>query len=167
MTETGRIRALARRDLRELVELCREHARYERASWSEGARQEKLAALFLGSEPARCWVVDGAGELAGFATVNLELSTWDAGHYLHLDCLYLRSTYRGRGLGRALVERVARAAVELGAVNVQWQTPIWNDDAARFYRRLGAGAAEKLRFTLSRDACSRLLAEEPHSPGRS
>ncbi len=125
-----------------------------------------MAALFLGSGSARCWVADGSDQLAGFASVNLELSTWDAGHHLHLDCLYLRAAYRGRGWGRALVERVARGALELGAVNLQWQTPIWNDRAVGFYQRLGAEAAKKLRFTLGRDACSRLLAEEPGSERR-
>lgn len=157
------MRALERGDLGGLVELCREHARYERASWSDHEREQKLEALFLGSGSARCWVVEAPDELAGFASANLELSTWDAGHYLHLDCLYLRAAYRGEGLGQALMEHVARAALELGAVNLQWQTPVWNDGAARFYERLGAGAAEKLRFTLSPEACARLLAEAPDS----
>ena len=94
---TSQIRALERRDLADLVTLCREHADYERASWSEYERTEKLAALFLDSERAWCWVVEGTDELAGFASASLELSTWDAGHYLHLDCLYLRDAYRGRG----------------------------------------------------------------------
>ncbi len=161
MTADVPVRPLECRDLADLVELCREHSNYERASWSDREREEKLAALFLGSGAAQCWVIDGAGELAGFASANLELSTWDAGHCLHLDCLYLRAAYRGQGWGQALVERVASAALELGAVNLQWQTPSWNDRAAKFYQRLGAEAAKKLRFTLGRDACARLLAQEP------
>lgn len=95
--------------------------------------------------------------LAGFASARLELSTWDAGRYLHLDCIYLRPNDRGGGLGRELIAEVARAAVELGAVNLQWQTPSWNEGAVRFYRRLGASAVEKLRFTLSPEQCSVLL----------
>ena len=166
MSDIGRVRALERRDLPELVALCREHVRYERASWAEYERERKLEALFLDPGGARCWVVDGSDELAGFASANLELSTWDAGHYLHLDCLYLRAAYRGRGWGRTLVEHVTRVALELGAVNVQWQTPTWNEGAVRFYERLGAGAAEKLRFTLSLDACSRLLGPQTDLDGQ-
>ena len=162
MSDRGRVRPLERRDLAGLVELCREHACYERASWSDHEREEKLATLFLGSGflssgRPMCWVVDGSDELAGFASANLELSTWDAAQYLHLDCLYLRAAYRGQGFGRVLIEEVARVALETGAVNVQWQTPVWNDDAARFYERLGAVAAKKLRFTLHRETCSRPL----------
>lgn len=152
------VRRLEPRDLTELVQLCREHAVYERAPWVERDRTSALGALLLDSEDARGWVVEGDGELAGFATATLERSTWDAGHFLHLDCIFLRAGYRGRGIGRRLVAEVAAAATELRAVNLQWQTPAWNEDAARFYRRLGASAAEKLRFTLSPQQCAGLAA---------
>jgi len=150
-------RPLERRDLPELAQLCREHAEFEKAAWNDFDRTEKLDALFLDSADARCWVVDGEGELAGFASVTLERSTWDADRFLHLDCIFLRPGYRGRALGQVLMTRVARAAVEFGAVNLQWQTPAWNADAIRFYRRLGASAAEKLRFTMTPDQCAQWL----------
>jgi len=156
MSATPTPRRLERRDLPDLIRLCREHAAYERSTWTEYDRLERLQALLIDSAEAGCWVVDGEGELAGFATVALQLSTWDAGRYLYLDCLYLRPAYRGRGLGRALMREVARRAVELGALEVQWQTPSWNADAVRFYDRLGAGRAEKLRFTLRPEECAEL-----------
>ncbi len=160
MIDEVRIRPLERGDLPELVTLCREHADFERASWSDHEREPELKTLLLDSDDAHCLVVEAPGELAGFASASLELSTWDARRYLHLDCLYLRAPYRSQGLGRTLVEHVARLALALGAVNLQWQTPIWNDDAARFYERLGARSTQKLRFTLDRASCSRLLGGE-------
>ena len=164
------IRALEPGDLPDLVELCREHAAYERAPFADSDEREAgLAALFLARPEAldapgagaRCWVVEEAGELVGFATANLELSTWDAGRYMHLDCLYLREGHRGRGLGLALMKQVARAALEAHAVELQWQTPSWNVDAVRFYRRLGASSKDKLRFTLDRAGCALLSERGP------
>ncbi|MEM9381151.1 MAG: GNAT family N-acetyltransferase [Planctomycetota bacterium] len=162
------IRELAPPDLPRLVELCREHAAYERAPWdsTDPHREERLHDLFLaGSGPAvrgaQAWVVEAEGRLVGFATTSFDRSTWDAGRYLHLDCLYLEEPWRGKGLGRDLMTRAAQLAVELGAVNLQWQTPDWNEDAVRFYRRLGAGEARKLRFTLQPEACARLARETP------
>ncbi len=149
-----RIRRLERRDLPELVELCREHAAYERSAWVEYERTGGLERKFLASADARAWVVEGDSELAGFASATLELSTWDAGSHLHLDCLYLRPAYRGAGVGEALIAQVARTAVELDAICLQWQTPAWNEGAKRFYRRLGATWQEQLRFTLSSQQCS-------------
>ncbi|MCP3996860.1 MAG: GNAT family N-acetyltransferase [bacterium] len=156
-------RPLRREDLPELIRLCREHAEFERAILSppngdEKAHAVSLARLLLEDPGCRCWVVDAesGSRLAGFATVSADLATWEAGRYLHLDCLYLRPAYRNLGWGRALMRKAAAAALEMGAVNLQWQTPVWNEDAARFYRRLGAAGQQKLRFTLDREGCANL-----------
>lgn len=150
------IRRLEERDLIEFVQLCREHADYEQSVWVERDRLVALRTLLLSSDQTPCWIVEAPGELGGFAAAALERSTWDAGHYLHLDGIYLRPNYRGRGLGRRLMAVVASAATGLRAINLQWQTPIWNSGAARFYERLGAVAKEKLRFTLSAQQCLEL-----------
>ncbi|MEM6674449.1 MAG: GNAT family N-acetyltransferase [Planctomycetota bacterium] len=167
------VRELAGPDLPQLVELCREHAAYERAAWdsTDVLREERLDALFLtgasaAERGAQAWVVDAGGRLVGFATTSLERSTWDARCYLHLDCIYLEEPWRGRGLGMAMMTHAAKLAVTLGAVNMQWQTPAWNEDAARFYRRLGTKEAKKLRFTLQPDACARLASPTPDTNRR-
>jgi hypothetical protein len=38
--------------------------------------------------------------------------------------------------------------MQAGCATVQWQTPAWNEDAARFYRRLGAVELDKRRYVL-------------------
>lgn len=169
MTIAPTIRLLETRDLPEFVALCEEHATYERADWIPRDRIGALQSLLIDSDTARCWVVEARGgeeqvldrqdRLAGFATASLELSTWDAAHYLHLDCLYLRESYRGQGLGRALFARVAAEVEKLGAINLQWQTPGWNEDAIRFYQRLGASSKPKLRLTLDAKGCRALRRE--------
>ncbi|MGW1911840.1 N-acetyltransferase family protein [Streptomyces sp. NPDC002076] len=45
-------------------------------------------------------------------------------------------------------DAVVAEARRLGLAQVQWQTPAWNEEAVRFYDRLGARATEKLRYTL-------------------
>ena len=138
--------------------MCREHADYERAPFADRERTEALGSLLLDDPRVAAWVVEGENELAGFATVSLELSTWDAARYLHLDCLYLRPNYRGEKLGDALMRTAAAFALEHDAVNLQWQTPNRNRHAMRFYRSLGATNTAKERFTMSREACRRLVA---------
>ena len=41
---------------------------------------------------------------------------------------------------------IAGLAVLLGCATVEWQTPIWNAEATRFYERLGAISRFKARF---------------------
>jgi GNAT superfamily N-acetyltransferase len=134
-----------------IVELAAEHAAYEKSPPPVPDLAERLDVLLFGSpEPTlRCLVAQTPdGEVVGYATCAPQISTWDGRAYLHMDCLFLRSGTRGRGLGARLMDAVTAEARALGLSEVQWQTPAWNEGAIRFYSRLGAEAREKLRFTL-------------------
>jgi len=60
----------------------------------------------------------------------------------------VREAWRGRGVGQQLWKAVHVFAGAQGCRNMQWQTPEWNVDAARFYRRLGAAETIKRRYVL-------------------
>ncbi|MET4580787.1 GNAT superfamily N-acetyltransferase [Conyzicola nivalis] len=136
-------------DLAELELLIREHALFERAAPIDGGLVARLESLLFSPPPRlHAIVAEGDGGLDGYATASLEVSTWRASHFLHLDCLYLRPGARGAGIGRRILDRVRVLALELGVAEVQWQTPDWNDDAVRFYERQGAVYRDKKRFTL-------------------
>ena len=45
---------------------------------------------------------------------------------------------RGRGIGRALLSKVASIAVARGCARLEWQVLDWNEPAIGFYRALGA-----------------------------
>ncbi|MDI2127767.1 GNAT family N-acetyltransferase [Yinghuangia seranimata] len=140
-------------DLPAVAVLAAEHAAYEKAAPPARGLAERLGAVLFppgGAAPrAYCVVAElPGGELVGYATCSPEFSTWDASEYLHMDCLFLRDGHRGLRLGPMLVEAVVDRARALGMAHVQWQTPVWNDGAIRFYDRLGATAKEKLRYTL-------------------
>lgn len=149
-TPTYLIRTALPDDIEGLIELCAEHATYEGTNYDLRGKRECLsAALFLTDPRVYAWVVVRNGYLVGYATATQEFSTWDAALFLHMDCLYLREEVRGYGLGRLLVEEIARLALQLGCVNVQWQTPTWNEHAIRFYQHLGAKSNQKVRFFFS------------------
>ncbi|MFE3559796.1 GNAT family N-acetyltransferase [Streptomyces sp. NPDC059193] len=141
-------------DLPRLVELMREHIAYEKSAPRPPDLAERLGPQLF-AEDARMWVLLAQtpdGGVAGYAACSAEFSFWDAGHYLHMDCLYLAEEARGHGLGAALVDGVRELARELGLGQVQWQTPDWNEGAIRFYDRLGATGLAKRRYGLSVDA---------------
>lgn len=142
------IRAARPVDLDAIVRLCADHAAYERAPLPGPGLRERLAVALFGEPPrAACFVAEIDGRVEGYATCALEFSTWRGGDHLHLDCLFVEAGRRGHGVGRRLVDAVARHAAELGIVHLEWQTPAWNADAVRFYERLGATASGKLRFS--------------------
>ncbi|GAB7191050.1 hypothetical protein NUM3379_17570 [Kineococcus sp. NUM-3379] len=110
----------------------------------------------------RIFVAEQHGRAVGYASLTDELSTWTAGGYAHLDCLYLHEDHRGRGTGNRLLTAALGDARRRGLVQAQWQTPAWNRSAIAFYERLGATHTAKERFTLTLPLhSSRALASGP------
>jgi len=91
-------------------------------------------------------VAGRGGELVGYGAASIEFSTWKAACFLHLDCLYLAQQSRGAGLGARMLAAFENLARQQNLGWMEWQTPDWNIDAARFYERNGARALPKLRF---------------------
>lgn len=149
------IREIALSDLPQLIELCAEHAEFERMSYERQGKLDKLRRALAAKHPMLCgWVAESEGRLCGYATATIDFSTWCAEPFMHLDCLYVREAYRGHGVGRRLLQAVVEEARWRDIRELQWQTPDWNTDADRFYRRLGAVARAKLRYTLQLQAVS-------------
>lgn len=159
MEHTPVVRRARVGDLPRLAELMREHIAYEKSAPRAAGLAERLGPLLfaeeaVGAPPAVAgglWVLLAEtpdGEVAGYAACSAEFSFWDAGYYLHMDCLYLAEDARGHGLGAALMDGVRGLARELGLGQVQWQTPDWNEGAIRFYDRLGATGQSKRRYGL-------------------
>jgi len=136
-------------DVAELMAICAEHAAFERLPHVPAVRAESLAqALRGGSPPLFAWLARVDQALVGYASATRDFSTLDRRSYLHMDCLYVREGWRNHAIGRRLWDSVLGHATALGCAAVQWQTPAWNEDAARFYRRLGASESAKLRYVL-------------------
>ncbi|MGW2050055.1 N-acetyltransferase family protein [Streptomyces sp. NPDC001858] len=147
----ARVRHAERSDLPRVAELAALHAEYERAAPPTPDLAGRLAVLlFDDPAPRLCCLVAELpdGELVGYATCAPELSTWEGREYLHMDCLFLAPGHRGLGLGPLMMDAVADRARSLGLAEVQWQTPVWNDGAIRFYARNGALGTDKRRFSL-------------------
>ncbi|MEU8591931.1 GNAT family N-acetyltransferase [Streptomyces sp. NPDC048664] len=159
---TGTVRPAEPHDLPAVAALCTDHAAFERSAPVPADLATRLAPVLFAEEPgAWCLVADRGGEVIGYATWSLEFSTWRAGVYAHMDCLFVAESYRGEGWGRALLDAVRRDAQGHGVREVQWQTPEWNADAIGFYRRAGARGAAKVRFSL---ALGPPGAQQPQSP---
>ncbi len=137
-------------DISEIIQLCAEHAEYEKASFSSEGKAQKLAQFFFDKNPtAYCLIAESENQIVGYATYSFEFSTWDAELYTHMDCLFLRDFARGFGIGEALIEQIKTTAKQNNCSIIQWQTPQFNERAIKFYYRIGATSKEKLRMYLT------------------
>ncbi|MFN0189729.1 MAG: N-acetyltransferase family protein [Bacteroidia bacterium] len=144
------IRAAKPYDITEIINLCAEHALYEQANYDSTGKTEKLSKLLFCDHPSLfCLMAEHENEILGYATFSFEYSTWNADFYSHMDCLFLREKYRGNGIGEAFVNKIIELSKARKAHHLEWQTPIFNERAIKFYNRIGATSKEKLRFTLT------------------
>lgn len=137
-------------DLDEIINLCSEHAEYEKAEYDNSNKKEKLKA-FLFSETPRffCLIAENESGILGYAAYTFEFSVWDAELYMHMDCLYLRPHARGFGIGEAIIKEISKSCIQHHCRIMQWHTPTFNKRAIKFYNRIGATSKEKTRFYLN------------------
>ncbi|TMO47914.1 GNAT family N-acetyltransferase [Pseudoalteromonas ruthenica] len=79
-------------------------------------------------------------EPIGFAVYFFNYSTWLGRNGLYLEDLYVSEDKRGRGAGKALMQFLARRAIEKDCGRFEWVVLDWNKPAIDFYESIGAQA---------------------------
>ena len=80
----------------------------------------------------------------GYALFFHTYSTFLGQPSLYLEDLFVLPSQRGRGLGKALLARLARLAVERGCGRFEWMVLDWNTPAIQFYESLGAARVARV-----------------------
>jgi len=137
-----RIRPATPSDVPLMRSLIHELAKYEREPHSVEITEAQLLQEGFGPERYyECLIaeheMENGNTPAGFALFFPIYSTWQ-GRSLHLEDLFVRPRFRGHGIGKALLNRVASIAVERGCARLQWDVLNWNQPAIDFYRSLDA-----------------------------
>ena len=70
---------------------------------------------------------------------------------MHMDCLFLYPRARNKGIGRMLMQAIAKQGLQQGVNRMQWQTPSSNVDVVRFYDSLGPIKKKKFRLFLDEE----------------
>jgi GNAT superfamily N-acetyltransferase len=122
-----------------LLELIRELARFEHLEHEVEATVESLHQALFGPQPvAGALLARGDGGLAGYAIYFFTFSSFVGRAGIWLEDVYVQPQFRKQGLGRQLIEAVARVGVERGCGRFEWTALDWNERALDFYRGLGA-----------------------------
>ncbi|HEV2842332.1 MAG TPA: GNAT family N-acetyltransferase [Chthoniobacterales bacterium] len=133
------IRTTTEADVPIILSLIRELADYERAPDAVVTTERGLREVLYGAKrSAEVLLALEEGEPVGFAVYFYSFSTWLGRPGLYLEDLFVRPTARGKGYGRALLERLAQIAQERGCGRMEWAVLDWNDPAIQFYKKLGA-----------------------------
>jgi GNAT superfamily N-acetyltransferase len=141
------IRAAVPADSALIFALVRELADYEKLSGDVDATPEAIAAALFAREPRLfCDIAEWNGEPAGFAVWFLNFSTFRGRHGIYVEDLFVRPAFRKRGIGKALMARLARRCVDEGWARFEWAVLDWNAPSIEFYRSIGAQVMDEWRI---------------------
>jgi diamine N-acetyltransferase len=145
-----------------VLALVRELADYERLAHEVDATEAMIEAALFGPNPRLfCDLAIRDGEPIGFALWFYNYSSFRGRHGLYLEDLFVRPAHRGRGIGKALLVRLARRCRDEGLARFEWAVLDWNAPSIAFYESLGARAMDEWTiFRLSGEALARLAAKE-------
>jgi len=156
------IRPATAADVPQILDFIRALAAYEREPDAVTATEADLLRDGFGPNPFyHCLIAEHDGKPAGFAFYFFNYSTWMGRPGLYLEDLFVQPEFRGLGLGKALLQRVAEIAVENNCPRLQWEVLDWNTPAIDFYRANGAEfMKEWLNVRVSGDALNVLARGE-------
>ncbi len=133
-------------------------AEYERLADAVIATEEGLRQTLFGPKPyAECVIARWQGQPAGFALFFHNYSTFLGRPGIYLEDLFVKPELRGHGVGRALLQHLARLAQERNCGRLEWSVLDWNESAIGFYKSLGAIPLDEWTiFRVKDEALSRL-----------
>jgi GNAT superfamily N-acetyltransferase len=160
------IRPATPADIPQILAFIRALAAYEREPDAVTATEAGLLMDGFGPHPFySCLMAEQDGRPAGFALYFFNYSTWMGRPGLYLEDLFVPPEFRGLGIGKALLKKVAAVAVERGCRRLQWEVLDWNTPAIDFYRAMGAEFLDEWRnVRVSGEALTRLAGSVDSQP---
>ncbi|WP_353929752.1 GNAT family N-acetyltransferase [Okeanomitos corallinicola TIOX110] len=136
-------------------------AEYEKLSAAVTGNAEALKDhLFGDTKYIEAIVAEVAGQAVGFALFFHNYSTFLTKPGIYLEDLFVLPDYRRQGIGKALLNKLAKIAVERNCGRLEWSVLDWNVSAQEFYRSMGADILEDWRICRVSEAAISELANK-------
>ena len=138
------IRQAEEEDVPEILELIKALAEFENLSDEVVATEELLKITLFGiNSPAEVQIAYDKNNILGFALYFRSFSTFLGRPGIYLEDLYVRENARGKGVGEALLRRLAQRTREIGGGRLEWAVLNWNEPAIGFYQKMGAAPLDE------------------------
>ena len=126
------------RDTPLILDFIRRLADYEHLLDQVVADEATLADQLFGKKNAEVLFALENGKEVGFALFFHNFSTFLGRAGLYLEDLFVLPEHRGKGYGKAVLQKLATIAVELGCGRLEWACLNWNEPSIAFYCAMGA-----------------------------
>ncbi len=122
-------------DFEEIYRMIREFADFQNALERVSVTVDRMIEQkdFIFGYVAR----DAFNQIVGYTNYSILYYSW-VGKSIYLDDLYVRPSFRGKGIGKKLMNKVFEIARKEKCNRVRWQVSNWNSKAIEFYKKIGA-----------------------------
>lgn len=122
-----------------VLDFIRALADYEKLLHEVVATHEDIVRDLFGDNPrVFCDIAEWNGEPAGFALWFYNYSTFRGRHGIYLEDLFVDPDFRGKGIGKALLQHLGKKCVRENLGHFQWWVLNWNEPSIDFYKSIGA-----------------------------
>lgn len=132
------IRFAEEKDAALILKFIQDLATFEKLDHEITADEEDIRISLFERKQAEVIIGEVNGRPAAFALFFHNYSTFLGKANLYLEDLFVKTEYRGKGFGKAMLRRLAEIAVARGCERLDWLCLDWNRSAVAFYQRLGA-----------------------------
>ena len=144
-----------------ILQFIRDLAEYEHMSDEVVATPSILEEWLFDKNKAEVLFCMDSGVEVGFALFFHNFSTFLGRSGVYLEDLFVKPSYRGRGYGKALLEKLAAIARERGCGRLEWWCLDSNRPSIDFYLSMGAEPmSDWTVYRLSGDTLNKLGAKE-------
>jgi GNAT superfamily N-acetyltransferase len=126
-----------------ILEFIKELADYEKMLDDVVATEVLLKEWLFVQKKAEVIFAQADGKEVGFALFFHNFSTFLGRAGIYLEDLFVKTEYRGKGIGKAIFKKLGAIARERGCGRLEWWCLDWNQPSIDFYRSMGAEAMDK------------------------
>lgn len=127
-------------DIPQILQFIEELAEYEHMREQVVATEELLREWLFEKNKAEVLLAYEGDVPVGFALFFHNFSTFLGRAGIYLEDLYVKPECRGKGYGKALLQKLASIAVERECGRLEWWCLDWNRPSIDFYLSVGAEA---------------------------
>ena len=121
-----------------ILRFIRDLAEYEHMADQVVADEATLKEQIFDRRGAEVLFALENGKEVGFALFFHNFSTFLGRAGLYLEDLFVLPEHRGKGYGKAILQRLAAISRERGCGRMEWWCLDWNQPSIGFYKSLGA-----------------------------
>lgn len=132
------IRYAQESDIPQILYFIRELAIYENMLDDVVATEGLLREWIFEKQKAEVILALEDGNPVGFALFFHNFSTFLGRAGIYLEDLFVKPDHRGKGYGKALLQKLAQITIERGCGRLEWSCLDWNKPSIDFYLSLDA-----------------------------